>query len=98
MVRIDLNKHFYTNNNESKGTLAEWLTRWPAMSLLKLFSHFLRERVFESHRCRKLLFCLNSVFWSTLSFSLPLSSSLRFRIPSCSFTRYPFLFCSLTRC
>ncbi|KAI5356767.1 hypothetical protein Slin14017_G127010 [Septoria linicola] len=37
--------------------LAEWLTRWPAIGTARfnraqLYSQFLRERVFESHRCR----------------------------------------------
>ena len=35
-----------------RGTLAEWLTRWPASLFREEVSQFLRERVFESHRCR----------------------------------------------
>jgi hypothetical protein len=44
------------------GTLAEWLTRWPASrpSWAEV-SQFLRERVFESHRCR--ITTWNFLFW-----------------------------------
>jgi hypothetical protein len=55
--KAHLNFHFQisdfgsTTTTES-GTLAEWLTRCPAIVKNKAFRHFLRERVFESHRCR----------------------------------------------
>jgi hypothetical protein len=50
-----------------RGALAEWLTRCPAISLNEDNErHFLRERVFESHRRRFFRFCadcLTKVFF-----------------------------------
>jgi hypothetical protein len=67
-MRIYRSKFEYLSSINNSGTLvcsslqtslvnsanthqAEWLTRWPAICATEV-SQFLRERVFESHRCR----------------------------------------------